>query len=155
MVWGFQSFNPYGNLSRQEIQEIEKPGYWDVPGPSQIEGEYSSESMAEYMDNIEPIVITSEEAFMWWVQEIASYLTSLFLVIILIDKFIVKKEYTISSKEVGFMFLMLLKINFPIISIVTMCLSAPPALKAAQRWLKVNVNKRKELEAELRLMTQI
>jgi hypothetical protein len=91
----------------------------------------------------------------WWVQEIASYLTSLFLLIILIDKFIVKKEYTISSKEVGFMFLMLLKINFPIISIVTMCLSAPPALKAAQRWLKVNVNKRKELEAELRLMTQI
>lgn len=154
MVWGFQSFNPYGNLTRRQVQneEADAMGYF-VPNP--VEGEYSSEAMTAFMENPEPITTSLGEEILYWVEGISNNLTSLFLFIILIDKFIVKKEYTISSKEVGFMFLMLLKINFPIISIVTMCLSAPPALKAVQRWLKINVNKRKELEAELRLMHQI
>ncbi len=82
------------------------------------------------------------------------YLTVVCLLILLIDTLFGKKQPIVFEKFVGLVFLLLLRNYFPILSIVNLLLVAPSTFKATKHWFKSNVNKRSELETELRLINQ-
>lgn len=86
--------------------------------------------------------------------DVLSNISTILLIIYIIDKYFVKKNYKISSSECFFMFYFLIKTTFPIVSLITLCVQIPATIKILKNWLPKNVNKRKELEAQLRLLTQ-
>lgn len=98
---------------------------------------------------------SAEETASFYLGEIVGYLSNLMLFIYLCNKFVVKKDFTLSSKETMFLVLMLLKLQFPIIGVGLFAIQIPTTVRIVGQWFKKNTNKRAELEAELRLISQV
>lgn len=96
-----------------------------------------------------------EESAGYYFEELIGYLSNLMLFIYLCNKFAVKKDFTLSSKETMFLVLMLLKLQFPIIGVGLFAIQIPTTIKIVKGWFKNNTNKRSVLEAELRLIKQV
>lgn len=121
------------------------------------------ESPDDYTDDLIPtgdklnnLYNTSiEENAGYYFEELIGHLSSLMLFIYLCNKFVVKKDFTLSSKETMFVVLMILKLQFPAIGIIIFATQIPTTISIIGQWFKKNTNKRSELEAELRLISQV